>query len=186
MASYKALWLSNLTANFSNGKLNYYELKICASKADIFRQTVSVILGPINPPVCPVYLLTNMLLIRKTLSKVNRKVKLNYWKHLFVLKNGCIVSKRDILSFLTSLVIVSGLKKRFYKPYSLRIGGATFLAKRSVPDYIIKMMGRCNSSAYRSYIKYDNSYKSEVWSNAKNNVVNNSIVFDYANDDQDN
>ena len=185
VASYKALWLANISANFTNNKLNFYELKICASKIDIFRQTVSVIVGPYKPPVCPVYLLTKMLLMRRKLSFNNKKVKLNYWMPLFVLKNGYIVSKRDVSSFLTALVIVSGLKKKFYKPYSLRIGGATYLAKRGVPDYTIKMMGRWNSSAYRSYIRYDNKYKSEVWKHAKHNPVNNAVVFDYNDDDQD-
>ena len=46
-------------------------------------------------------------------------------------------------------------------------------------------MGRWNSSAYRSYIRYDNKYKSEVWKNAKNNTVNNAVVFDFTGDDQD-
>ena len=32
VASYKALLLANLKANFSNNKLNYFELQICASK----------------------------------------------------------------------------------------------------------------------------------------------------------
>ena len=47
-------------------------------------------------------------------------------------------------------------------------------------------MGRWNSSAYRSYIRYHNTYKSKVWNNAKNNAVNHSIVFDFNDDDQDN
>ena len=38
---------------------------------------------------------------------------------------------------------------------------------------------------YKSYIRYDNKYKSLIWKNIKNNKVNNSITFDYNDDDQD-
>ena len=94
-----------------------------------------------------IFFLTKMLLKRNELCSVNQKLSLNYWKPLFLLSSRRIASKRDVSAFVTSLVILTGLNKAYYKIYSLRNGGATYLAKRGVPDYTIKMLGRWNNNA---------------------------------------
>ena len=73
--SLKALYLSNLEAVFDKDRnVKWYKLRILASKTDVFRQNVTIILGRGKPPVCPVYLLTKMLLERKRLARTNKKL----------------------------------------------------------------------------------------------------------------
>ena len=78
-------------------------------------------------PICPVFMISKMLSFRQNLSKVNRRVKLEYFMPLFSLSNGRIVTTRNISKFLKGLVTISGLNVELYKPYSLRTGGATYL-----------------------------------------------------------
>ena len=129
--SYHALWLSNTSFKLGkNNKIKYCKLNIRSSKIDVFKQSVEIVLGRMAPPICPVFMISKMLSFRQTLAQVNRRVKLEYFMPLFCLSNGKIVTKRNISKFLKGLAIISGLNIKLYKPYSLRIGGATYLAQR--------------------------------------------------------
>ena len=46
-----------------------------------------------------------------------------------------------------------GLPPLIYGAHSLRIGGATELAARGVPQLTIQLLGRWDSSAYRAYTR---------------------------------
>ena len=42
--------------------------------------------------------------------------------------------------------------------HSFRAGGATNLANLGVPDYVIQIMGRWRSDAYKRYLHFSDSY----------------------------
>ena len=67
-----------------------------------------------------------------------------------------------------------------FSGHSFRIGGATSLARRGVPDYIIKMLGRWKSKAFRVYCRLDTvrlAYASRYF--VSGNICDPDVVFEY-------
>ena len=181
-ASQRALWVSNLSAvsEKGTGKTIYYKLLLRATKTDIFRQTVSVVLGKGKGEICPVFLLDKMLAMRAKLAMRQRKFKLAYDRPLFLLENGTILSRFDVSKVLKLVAEKLGLDKKCFTGYSFRIGGATSYARRGYPEYIIKILGRWKSQAYRSYIKLNDKSLADLPSGMMNTqVVDPNRVFLY-------
>ena len=152
--SYKALYINNLSAELDKSNhVQWYKLLIKASKTDIFRQNVSIILGPGKPPLCPVYLISRMLKKRKELAKTDKKLKVVNQLPLFIAKNGKILSRSNMNLFLKTCLTAIGLDTTHFSLYSFRIGGATMYAKRGFNSYDIQILGRWQSAAYKTYIR---------------------------------
>ena len=97
MDSFKALFVNNLTAKCDEqGNVLWYKLRILASKTDVFRQSVTIILGQGRPPICPVYLLSKMLKKRKELA-LSSKCK-------FPDKNSTYPCSKFIVKWMTYFV----------------------------------------------------------------------------------
>ena len=152
--SFKALWVENLSVVFDkDGKIDYYKLLIRASKTDVFRQTVTIILGKGLGQICPVFLLTKMINMRTELAKKDPKLKFKKYMPLFIARNGTIITKANVTKFLKTCLDLSGVDSSNFTLYSFRIGGATMYARRGFNDYDIQMLGRWQSAAYKTYIR---------------------------------
>ena len=164
-ASQKALWISNLRPICGkDGSISYFKLLLRATKTDIFRQDVEIVLGKGQGEICPVYLLSKMLSMRQTLAKTDPKFKVQYFRPLFMLRNGSILSKYDVSKVVKVVAEKLGIEQSKFKGYSFRIGGATSYARRGYPDYLIKILGRWRSDAYKSYIRYDDEHLAHLTS----------------------
>ena len=152
--AYKALWVENLSAKLNDDQsVDYYRLLIRASKTDVFRSTVKIILGKGKPPVCPVYLLTKMINMRAKLAETNPALKWEYYMPLFCAQNGKIVTRNNLTKFLNTVLKILKIDCSNFSIYSCRIGGATMYARRGFNDYDIQMLGRWQSAAYKTYIR---------------------------------
>ena len=72
---------------------------------------------------------------------------------LFQLLDGSIATIQDIKKRFNILCAEMKLDPSRYTIYSMRIGGATSLARRGVDHRMIQMAGRWTSDAYKLYIK---------------------------------
>ena len=152
--AYKALWVENLSAKMNkDGTVDYFRLLVRASKTDVFRSTVTIILGHGKPPVCPVYMLTKMINMRVKLAKQNKGLRWNYYLPLFCAENGQIVTRNNLTKFLFTILKILNIDVSNFSLYSCRIGGASMYARRGFNDYDIQMLGRWQSAAYKTYIR---------------------------------
>lgn len=157
----KTLYMSNIRlVEDKNGNPSYFVLKLKVSKTDIFRQGVDVTIGHGVGDIDPVNLLLRMIAMRTKMT-YNRKVFANLRimpnNFLFCLKNGKPLSRYDIKSKLQYFCNKCRLDANRYKGHSFRIGGATSLARRGFPSYIIQILGRWRSDCYRIYTRYDHN-----------------------------
>ena len=54
---------------------------------------------------------------------------------------------------ISSALSTAGLDDKSYSGHSFRIGAATAAAAAGIPDHLIKMLGRWESSAYQLYVR---------------------------------
>ena len=71
---------------------------------------------------------------------------------LFRLSSGLPLARRDLTTFLSSLLQLVGLDPQHYSGHSFRIGGATSATIAGLNDYEIKLLGRWSSDCYKRYI----------------------------------
>ena len=74
---------------------------------------------------------------------------------IFLKSNGKWITRDFIASHVKTIVSSLGLNKALYNTHSFRIGRASDLAKKGVPDQVIKKIGRWESSAYTRYIRFE-------------------------------
>ena len=72
---------------------------------------------------------------------------------LFMFKNGTMLTRKLLVSFIRSHVAVLGINPDEYTSHSLRIGGATSAAAAGMADHEIKLLGRWSSDTYQRYIR---------------------------------
>lgn len=137
--------------NFSDANIqlskNTYELnlKVCSSKTDQRSKSVTIILrGQTDLEICPIMLIQAYLKVRCTSVGCSNK--------LFVHFNGKPMTKYQFRSVLKKCLIFCDIPL-YITSHSFRIGGATELAKKGVPDEVIKQAGRWVSIAYQKYIR---------------------------------
>ena len=157
----KTLYMKNIRLiKDKDGNPNYFILKLKVSKTDIFRQGVDVTIGHGIGDIDPVNLLLKMIAMRATMTR-NRKVYANLRimpnNFLFCMKNGKPLSRYNIKSKLQYFCNKCNLDSNRYKGHSFRIGGATSLARRGFPSYIIQILGRWRSDCYRIYTRYNHN-----------------------------
>jgi hypothetical protein len=112
-----------------------------ASKSDVFRQTVSVV---VSEPRA-------MRALRQYLSA--RPYPLLPASPLFADQYGKPLSRRALLRATAAAVRASGISTVGYEGFSFRRGGATSLAIAGVQDSTIRVLGRWRSWAYQQYIE---------------------------------
>ena len=74
---------------------------------------------------------------------------------VFIKSNSKMVTRDFIASHLKSIIKSLGLNDRLYNTHSFRIGRASDMAKKGVPEQIIKRTGRWESTAYTRYIRFE-------------------------------
>ncbi len=70
---------------------------------------------------------------------------------LFMLSNGKIATRKDAIDVLNTLTTTMGLDSSKYSGHSFRRGGAQSLKNAGAEDWIIQILGRWSSDAYKEY-----------------------------------
>lgn len=125
-------------------KPSYLEVKIKASKTDIFRKGVTVYLGTTGTDICPVAAVLNYMVKRKPSSES---------VPFFVFSDGSPLTREKLVRELRAALSRAGIKAEDYAGHSFRIGAASTAAACGMPDSLIKTLGRWESAAYTLYIR---------------------------------
>ena len=124
-------------------RIRIAHVAIKVSKTDPFRVGAVIRLGYTGTSVCPVSALVAYLSVRPSVSGP-----------LFVFSNGRYLTRRHVSAVLCGALGTSVS----VNTHSLRIGGATALAALNTPDYVIQILGRWRSDAYRDYLQLPDDY----------------------------
>ena len=137
--------------------ISFAKLFLRHSKGDIYNRGVDIILGAVTDELCPVKFLRLMLRKRMRLAKKRGfgDLRLSAEAPLFMLSDGSILWRGHVTDCLKQCASKLDLDESRFTGHSFRIGGATSLARRGVPDYIIKMLGRWKSQTFRVYCRYN-------------------------------
>ena len=112
------------------------------AKTDPFGKGVNIYLGKTGATICPVSAILNFLVVRP--SNVGP---------LFVHQDGTPLLRAQFVAKLKQALSAAGVDDKSYSGHSFRIGAATTAAAAGVPDHVIKMLGRWESSAYQLYVR---------------------------------
>ena len=134
----------------SRAKPTYLEVVIKASKTDVFRKGVTVVLGATGRKVCPVAtVLSYMANPRPAVSSASGP--------FFVFSDGRVLTRERFVKELRAALKAGGFRADDYAGHSFRIGAATTAASHGMPDSLIKTLGRWESAAYMLYIRTPHS-----------------------------
>ena len=123
------------------------KLIIKSSKTDPFKVGATVYLAATGLSFCPV----------SALKRYCRR-RGKFPGPLFILENGLFLTKSDVGKLLFDCFPYNaGLQT-----HSFRIGGATAAAEAGVPSYLIQLMGRWRSAAFKKYIRFTSSYLQHI------------------------
>ena len=116
-------------------------VRIKSSKTDPFRPGCVIYLGRGQAPLCPISAILAYLHRRGPLSGP-----------LFIDTHGQPLTRSRLSSFVQSVLQGAGIPGQF-SGHSFRIGAATTATQCSIPDHLIKTMGRWSSDAYQLYVR---------------------------------
>lgn len=138
-------------------KVAFVNLFLPWSKGDRYGKGVDIVLGSVEGWLCPVKFLRFMLKMRWDLARKKgfECLALSADAPLFMLSDGSILWRKHVTDCLKNCARKLDLDESRFTGHSFRIGGATSLARRGVPDHIIKMLGRWKSKAFRVYCRYN-------------------------------
>ena len=108
------------------------------AKTDPFGKGVNIFLGHSLNEICPVTALSNYLTRRPQRGQ----------GPLFIHEDGSPLLKAQFVKKVKKALAHQNIDSSKYSGHSFRIGAATTAAAAGVPDHMIKMMGRWESSAY--------------------------------------
>ena len=117
-------------------------LRIKASKTDPFRAGITIHLGRTDRDLCPVAALLGYVEVQGLQPGP-----------LFVWQNGQRLTRQGLVNQLRAALSSVGVDPVPYSGHSFRIGAATSVAAAGVEDAVIKILGRCSSSAYLAYMR---------------------------------
>ena len=118
------------------------QVRLKASKTDPFRQGVSVYLGITGGDLCPVAAILDYMVRRGPTEGP-----------FFTFADGSFLTRDRLVRAMREALQSAGVDSTAYAGHSFRIGAATTAARLGVPDSMIKMLGRWESSAYILYIR---------------------------------
>lgn len=127
----------------SHENISSVKLSLHHSKTDQFGKGVNIFLQKTGTDLCPVAALLQYLEVRPRGSP----------GALFVHRNGTPLSRERLVGMVREALRAANVDQSHYSGHSFRIGAATTAAKAGVPDYLIKALGRWESSAYQTYIR---------------------------------
>ena len=111
-------------------------------KTDPFRKGVSVYLGVAGGELCPVAAILDYMVRRGS-----------YKGPFFTFADGSFLTRDRFVQVVRSALDCAGVNSSHYAGHSFRIGAATTAAQRGIPDAMIKILGRWESSAYTLYVR---------------------------------
>ena len=132
-------------------------LRIKASKTDQFRRGVNVFLGRTDNDLCPVAALLAYIARRGTDPGP-----------LFRFSDRSPLTREALVREIRAALQGSGLDPSLYSGHSFRSGAATTAAAAGVPDSLIKILGRWESSAYLRYVQLPRESLSAISSHLAN------------------
>ena len=144
-------------------KPRFMTLVLPEEKSLMSRKTDEVVIPATGLPVDPIREIKNMIKLRgvpfATLCSSDA--------FLFVASERRYqpVDTQQFNRFLDHLCYIVNLPSERYTPHSCRIGGASSLMAAGVQDAVVQILGRWNSSAYRSYIRLDKEILTDYCSN---------------------
>ena len=89
---------------------------------------------------------------------------------VFLLKDGSILSRKQLSSTIQRIMLSVGVPARLVGSHSLRRGGASMYRAAKVPDEDIKRFGRWNSDAFKLYIHIECTALDQ-WAEAANRLT---------------
>ena len=123
-------------------KPSFLEVRIKASKTDVFRKGVTIYLGETGVDICPVAaILSYMVMARAKQSP------------FFCFSNGQALTRDNFVQELRMAISAGGIDTSAYAGHSFRIGTAMTAVACGLPESLIKTLGRWESSAYMLYIR---------------------------------
>ena len=131
----------------------WLQVRIKASKVDVFREGVTLKVAANGPPTCPV-----RAMARWMRARVGRDPK----SPLFVLADGSFVTRSRLQAVLQDGIRRAGYDPCHYTTHSLRIGGATTLACAGCPSETLMLLGRWASDCYVRYLRVDDARRREI------------------------
>jgi len=115
------------------------------TKTDVHKVGVIVTIGYSGKSVCAVTAMIRYLLFRKGASDNDP---------LFVFSDGVVLRRNALIKFARAYLVKIGENSAAYAGHSFRIGGATDLASRALPDHEIQAAGRWTSDAFKRYVRF--------------------------------
>ena len=178
--SVRALYLRNITPYLDhNQQPMFYTCTCRATKTDKARVDVDVVWAKAPWPASPADLISAMLLARQILAKTNPKMQLTIDSPLFLLDTGKILTRSNIKKRFQKLIQQMNLNLADFKLYSLRIGGATSMARRGVDHRVIQIAGRWKTDCYRVYIRMTPQMVAQRQTYFLSKpITNDTIIFD--------
>ena len=127
-----------------NGEVTAMVFHCIASKCDIFRETVDIVVHRTYTDDCPVMAMLEYL---ASLRKVNEPTP------LFVHSDGSYVTRGRLVSTLQLLLAECKYKQTLYSTHSLRIGGCVSLSAAGYDRAVIAVYGRWKSDSMLLYLQ---------------------------------
>ena len=178
--SARALYMRNITPHLdTQQKPDYYTCTCRATKTDTARVDVDVVWAKGIWPTSPADLVSAMLMARQILAKTQPNMQITLDSPLFLLDTGKILTRTNMKKRFDQLLQKMNLNSRDFKLYSLRIGGATSMARRGVDHRVIQIAGRWKTDCYRVYIRLTPAMVAQRQQYFLSRpIVNTSIIFD--------
>ena len=148
----EALRFSDITFYPTFADCQMILLKLRVEKTLLTRKTDEVIIPATFKDVDPVHELKNLIHIRFGATPPPPSA------FLFATAKGKPVDSAIFSKFLSYVCDIVKLPHSRITSHSLRIGGCTSLIEAGVGDAVIQLLGRWNSSAYRSYVRLNKEF----------------------------
>eukprot|EP00038_Savillea_parva_P003891 m.131502 g.131502 ORF g.131502 m.131502 type:complete len:347 (+) comp11314_c0_seq2:3943-4983(+) len=123
----------------------FADVRIRASKTDVFRRGTTIRLFASGSPLCPVSALE-----RFSRSRMTRG--LSSTAPFFVDASGRYITRGKVTSVIKQLASSAGFDASRFASHSMRAGGATTLASLGYDTTVIQKLGRWSSDAFATYI----------------------------------
>ena len=132
-----------------NPSISYFIMTQYYSKPVQFGPAIDIPIPKIGTRACPFKLMLNYRLFFENRPELGDLSK----RPAFMNLDGTPYSYRQAREDTKHYVTQAGYDKRCGGTYCFRIGMASEAGKQSLPDWIIKLLGRWNSECYKVYIR---------------------------------
>ena len=122
---------------------SYLSVHLRKSKTDPFGSGIKIFLGSTGQRICPVAAILSFLMVRPSSMQ----------GPLLRYPDGSTLTRDRLVREVRKVLSLHGFNPAHYNGHSFRIGAATAAAASGIPDHVIKMLGRWQSTAYTLYIR---------------------------------